>query len=429
MADSHSSVLIVDDEKINVALFSAQLKSAAYATSFASNGEEALAMAEQLRPDLILLDVMMPGMSGFEVASRLKANQSTRNIPIIMITALDDHASRLKGLECGAEEFLTKPVLGAELLLRVRNLLKLKKYQDLLASQSNQLEEQVAEGNILLSETQEKLVQSEKLASIGQLAAGVAHEINNPIGFVKSNIGSLKEYITNFLQIIEQYEALESMLPANLEPIQKLRELKQSIDFEFISEDVLLLIAQSQDGISRVAKIIQDLKDFARTDKNPSWISADLHACVDSALNIATNEIKYKADVVREYASLPEIECLPAQLGQVFLNILVNAAQAMPNDGERGTITIRSGNSQTEHVWVEISDTGCGIDSAQIKRIFEPFYTTKPVGVGTGLGLSISYGIIKRHGGHIGVTSTIGMGTTFRLELPVHQPAIDSAPC
>jgi len=427
LADSNCSILIVDDEKINVTLFSAQLNSANYTTLTASSGQEALQLAREKHPDLILLDVMMPHMDGFEVASRLKNNDATKNIPIVMITALDDRESKLKGLECGAEEFLSKPVLKAELLLRVRNLLKLKKYHDLLAKQSNQLEEQVAEGHLRLSEAQEKLIQSEKLASIGQLAAGVAHEINNPIGFVKSNMGSLKAYINDFLEILDQYEALEAMLPANADSIRKLRELKTSIDLAFIRDDIQHLIAQSQDGIARVAKIIQDLKDFARSDNNPSWVKADIHACLDSALNIAANEIKYKADVIREYGSLPEIECLPAQMGQVFLNILVNAAQAMPSDGTRGTITVRSGCTDNEQVLIEISDTGCGMDAVQIKRIFEPFYTTKPVGLGTGLGLSISYGIIQRHGGHIEVTSTIGQGTTFRIELPVHQAAAENA--
>jgi signal transduction histidine kinase len=426
LADTNCSILIVDDEKINVTLFSAQLNGANYATLTANSGQEALQLARERHPDLILLDVMMPHMDGFEVASRLKSNEATRNIPIIMVTALDDHESMLRGLECGAEEFLTKPVLSAELLLRVRNLLKLKKYQDLLANQSNQLEEQVAEGNLRLNEAQEKLVQSEKLASIGQLAAGVAHEINNPIGFVKSNMGSLKAYIDDFLAILDQYEALEAMLPANADGVHKLRELKTSLDIAFIRDDIQNLIAQSQDGIARVAKIIQDLKDFARSDNSTSWVKADLHACLDSALNIAANEIKYKADVHREYGALPEIECLPAQMGQVFLNILVNAAQAMPGDLGRGTITVRSGCADDDHVRIEISDTGCGMDAAQIKRIFEPFYTTKPVGLGTGLGLSISYGIIQRHSGHIEATSAIGQGTTFRIVLPVHQAATEN---
>jgi len=421
LGNSKCSILVVDDERINVALFTAQLKSESYITLSASSGEEALKIAEREHPDLILLDVMMPGMSGFEVAERLKSNGSTKNIPIIMITALDDRQTMIKGLQCGVEEFLTKPVLSVELLLRVRNLLKLKKYQDLLAAHSIQLEEQVAEGNLRLSEAQEKLIQSEKLASIGQLAAGVAHEINNPIGFVKSNFSSLKTYVADILDILQQYEAAEPLLPADSPAVQKLKVLKASADLPFISEDIQQLIAQSQDGIARVAKIIQDLKDFARSDSNPTWVTADVLGCLDSALNIATNEIKYKASVVREYGSLPEIECLPAQLGQVFLNILVNAAQAIDPQSGLGKIVIRSGQQDDEHIWVEISDTGCGMSDAQLKRIFDPFYTTKAVGVGTGLGLSISYGIIQRHGGNIRATSTPGEGTTFRIELPVRQ--------
>lgn len=421
MRTTNCSILIVDDQRVNVALFTAQLQADSYQTLAASSGPEALKIAAEQLPDLILLDVMMPGMTGFEVARQLKSNAATKNTPIIMITALDDNESRLKALECGAEEFLTKPVMTAELLMRVRNLLKLKKYQDFLTAQSNDLEEQVADGNLRLSEAQEKLIQAEKLASIGELAAGVAHEINNPIGFVKSNFGSLKAYIGDFLEVMSLYEAVEPLLPADNADVKKLIAFKSSADLAFVQTDILNLISQSQDGINRVAKIIQDLKDFARNDSDPVWAPASIHACLDSALNIATNEIKYKADVVKEYGTLPEIECLPAQLSQVFLNILVNAAQAMGEDGRRGTITVRSGLVGDDRIWVEIADTGCGMTPAQSKRIFEPFFTTKPVGLGTGLGLSISYGIIQRHNGHIDASSSPHQGTTFRIELPIRQ--------
>ncbi len=421
MADSNCSILIVDDEPINVALFSAQLKSASYSTICANSGEQALCMIEESRPDLILLDVMMPGMSGFEVAAELKSRSSTRNIPIIVITALDDRASRLRALESGAEEFLTKPVLKAELLMRVRNLLKLKKYQDFLAEQSNRLEEQIEVGNLRLSETMEKLVQSEKLASIGQLAAGVAHEINNPIGFVKSNMGSLEAYVADLRGALDLYEAVESLLPSDAEAVLRLREFKTRTDLAFIRDDIQHLISESQEGIARVAKIIQDLKAFARSDSNSTWVQINLHDCLDSALTIANNEIKYRADIVKEYGTLPDIEGLPTQLGQVFLNLLVNAAQAIGDHAERGTITLRSGCKGPHHVWVEIDDTGCGMTSAQQKRIFEPFFTTKPVGLGTGLGLSISYGIVQRHGGDIVVNSSPGQGSSFRIELPIYH--------
>lgn len=385
-------------------------------------------LAKEMHPDIILLDVMMPGMSGFEVARQLKGFSGTRNIPIIMVTALSDSESRLKALECGAEEFLTKPVLSVELLFRIRNLLKLKKYQDFLAAHSDQLEEQVAEGHIRLNEAQAKLVESEKLASIGQLAAGVAHEINNPIGFVKSNFGSLKAYVGDVLEVLNKYEAVEPLLPPDDETVKCLRAFKVSIDLDFLRADIQDLIDQSQDGIDRVAKIIHDLKSFARHDDQPVWVATNLHACLDSALNVVSNEIKYRADVVKEYGDIPDVECLPAQLGQVVLNLLVNAAQAIGDGPSRGTITVRSGCVRDQEVWVEICDTGCGMAPEQIRRIFEPFYTTKPVGVGTGLGLSISYGIVQRHGGRIEVDSTPGKGSCFRVTLPVRQCASEAEP-
>lgn len=426
LSDAAGSILIVDDEQINVALFSAQLKDVFSSILTASSGEEALRVIETQQPDIILLDVMMPGMSGFEVATKLKADSRTRHIPIIIVTALTDSASCLKALECGAEEFLTKPVQRAELLMRARNLLKLKKYQDFLARHGADLEEQLAVGSLQLSQAQEKLVQSDKLASIGQLAAGVAHEINNPIGFVKSNVGSLKVYIDDILEVLRCYEAIEPLLPADADPVRQLQQAKAAADLAFVRDDIQHLIAQSQEGIARVAKIIQDLKNFARSDTNPAWVSADLRGCLDSALNIATNEIKYRADVVREYGELPEIECIPSQLAQVFLNILVNAAQAVGDTGKRGTITVRSGCNAADKVWIEVQDTGCGMTAEQARRVFEPFYTTKPVGVGTGLGLSISYGIVATHGGSIEVASEPGQGTRFRVTLPVRQ-SVDPA--
>lgn len=426
MPDASGTILIVDDEKINRALFAAQLARASYRTLVAENGEAGIRLAGDMLPDVILLDVMMPGMSGYEVARRLKGDDATRNIPIIMVTALDDQESRLTALRSGAEEFLTKPVMEAELLTRVRNLLKLKKYQDSLATERQNLEEQVAAGKLQLDQAQEKLLQSEKLASIGQLAAGVAHEINNPVGFVKSNFSTLQRYAIVLLDLVSRYEAVEPLLPAEAPAVRELLGAKTEADLDFIRQDILQLIAQSQDGIGRVEKIVRDLKNFARSDASPAWVMADLNACIESALSIVTNEIKYKADVVRELGELPEIECSPSQLAQVFLNLLVNAAQAIREAGPRGVITLRSGAEGDDRVWVEMVDTGCGMTEAQMKRIFEPFYTTKPVGLGTGLGLSISYGIIEAHAGRIEVSSSLGEGSTFRLTLPVRQKHKDA---
>jgi two-component system NtrC family sensor kinase len=426
MSDTIATILVVDDEASNRQVIVAQLKNEGYAMMTASSGEEALALVDQQLPDLILLDAMMPGISGFDVTEILKGEERTANIPIIMLTALGDSDSRLAALTHGAEEFLTKPVARAELVMRIRNLLKLKKYQDSLSIYSNFLEGRVADrttelesATLQLNEAHTQLLQSEKLAALGQLAAGVAHEINNPIAYVNSNLGTLKGYVKDMIKILGAYEAANQALPHQPEAQARLRQLKSELELGFLCEDAPQLIDESLEGVFRVRRIVQDLKSFAHADTTPEWVPADVHECLDSALNIANNEIKYKATVVRDYGALPEIECLPAQLNQVFLNLLVNAAQAMPESAS-GTITIRTTSDDAE-IRVEIADTGGGITPENLKHIFDPFFTTKPIGTGTGLGLSLSYGIIKKHHGRIDVRSEVGRGTTFSLILPIHR--------
>jgi two-component system, NtrC family, sensor kinase len=280
------------------------------------------------------------------------------------------------------------------------------------------MNETVIAVNSRLEEAQHQLLQSEKMASIGQLAAGVAHEINNPIGFVHSNLGSLDRYVKDMFSLFSIYENAEASLdPKVLAPIQA---RKEEIDLKFVREDVFTLISESRDGITRVKKIVQDLKDFSHIGSTDEWQLVDLHAGIDSTLNIVQNEIKYKAEVIKDYAKLPQVECLPSQLNQVFMNMLINAAQAI---SERGVIAIRSG-IEADRVWLEFSDTGKGIAAENLNRIFDPFFTTKPVGKGTGLGLSLSYGIIQKHAGKIDVRSEVGVGTTFRITLPVRRTAV-----
>ncbi len=271
--------------------------------------------------------------------------------------------------------------------------------------------------NRKLEEAHNQLLQSEKMASIGQLAAGVAHEINNPIGYVYSNLGTLEKYVQDTFGMLDLYEQAEGSI-ADAEVLARLQEAKKKLDIAFLKEDLRALMDESKDGITRVKKIVQNLKDFSHVDTSDEWHFSDLHNGIDSTLNIVNNEIKYRADVVREYGDIPEVECLSSQLNQVFMNLLVNAAHAIE---ERGTITIRTGQ-QGDEVWVEIADTGKGIAPEHMKKIFDPFFTTKPIGKGTGLGLSLSYGILQKHHGRIEVQSKVGKGTTFRVWLPIKQP-------
>lgn len=270
-----------------------------------------------------------------------------------------------------------------------------------------------------LKNAQGQLLQSEKMASIGQLAAGVAHEINNPVGYVSSNLGTLKTYVADLINVVGAYERVELQAADQSALFSEVRGLKQQLDLEYLRQDTLNLVKESMEGLVRVKKIVQDLKDFSHID-NAEWQWADLHKGIDSTLNITSNELKYKAKIVKEYGEIPEIECLASQVNQVFMNLLVNAAQAIET---RGVITIRSG-AENDWVWVEIADTGKGIAQENLQRIFDPFFTTKPVGKGTGLGLSLSYSIVQKHHGRIEVHSEAGKGTAFKVWLPVHRPAM-----
>lgn len=283
-----------------------------------------------------------------------------------------------------------------------------------LTQASAALQREIDERKLLESQ----LVQSEKLASLGQLAAGIAHEVNNPIGFVSSNLGALGTYFARLQDMLKAYRDAEPAIgPATLQA--SLVKLRSEMELAYILDDIPLLISESKDGISRVGQIVRDLKDFSRVDSSQDWQWANLHQGIDSTLNIAASELKYKADLVKQYGVLPEVECLPSQINQVIMNLVVNAAHAMGT--ERGTITVRTGCANDDKVWIEVADNGCGIPAQSLQKIFDPFYTTKPVGQGTGLGLSLSYGIIKRHCGEIHVHSEVGVGTTFRVELPVRQ--------
>ena len=283
---------------------------------------------------------------------------------------------------------------------------------------------ELTELNARLSTVQQQLIQADKLASIGQLAAGVAHEINNPIGYIFSNFGTLESYLVGLMDMLTAYEQAEPLVsdPAVRDDLAALR---QRIELDYLKEDIPVMMRESLEGIVRVRKIVQDLKDFSRVENYLEWQWTNLHQGIDSTLNIVNNEVKYKADVIREYGDLPDVECLPSQINQVIMNLVINAAHAI--GPVRGTITIRTGtganaNADADTVWIEVADSGCGISAENQARIFDPFFTTKPIGKGTGLGLSLAYGIISKHNGQIQVDSTVGVGTRFRIILPLRQP-------
>ena len=275
-----------------------------------------------------------------------------------------------------------------------------------------------------LEQAQQQLLQSEKMAAVGQLAAGVAHEINNPVGFVNANLGTLATYTHLLIELADaQAAALKAVSPlAPTHPAaERLSAAEAAADLDYLRQDLPDLLKESADGLQRVKRIVNDLREFSHVGA-AEWQPADLNHGLESTLNVVWNDLKFKANITRNLATLPPVMCLASQINQVFMNLLVNAGQAIR---EHGDIHLASGTFEHDGaawVWIEVSDSGCGMSAEVQKRIFEPFFTTKPVGTGTGLGLSVSWEIVQRHGGNLSVRSAEGQGTTFRCELPCQPP-------
>ncbi|MBI4691598.1 MAG: response regulator [Nitrospirae bacterium] len=278
---------------------------------------------------------------------------------------------------------------------------------------------EVEEAYEKLKKSQAQILQHEKMASIGQLAAGIAHEINNPVGFITSNLNTFQKYLNKLTEFIKIQSAavkgLSEIKQGNTdEMVRRVMEFKNSSKIDYILEDTANLIRESLDGTDRVKSIVQDLKSFSHINEDELKL-ADINSGINSTINIVWNELKYKATLKKEYGDIPMTKCNIGQLNQVFMNIMVNAAHAIEKNGE---ITIKTW-SDGNYINISIKDTGCGIPKETIPKIFEPFVTTKEIGKGTGLGLSIAYDIVKRHNGIIDVESEVGKGTTFTVRIPI----------
>jgi signal transduction histidine kinase len=417
--------LVVDDEIHNCKLLELLLRTDGYQTRSAANGEDALASVAAAPPDLILLDVMMPGMDGYLVARRIKANAATANIPIIMVTAQIDRAARLAGLDAGVEEFLTKPVDRAALGLGVRNLLRLKASGDLLQDHNAVLEQQVLARTASLEQANEQLRTeirlrqaieidlriAQKLEAVGRLAAGIAHEINTPIQYIGDSVHYLDSAFGDLLKIVDPKDGVQT-------PIA-------DTDLDFLREEVPRSVGRIVEGTRLVATIVRAMKEFAHPGASEK-AAADLNRALETTSMIARNEYKYVATVNLKLGCIPDVLCHLGELSQVFLNLIVNAAHALADAGrsaETGRITIRT---QLVDGWVEIEveDNGCGIPEENLGKIYDPFFTTKEVGRGSGQGLAIARTIvIDKHQGDISVVSTLNSGTCFTVRLPVGNAA------
>ncbi|WP_428556960.1 ATP-binding protein [Pseudomonas edaphica] len=399
----------------------------------AYGGEEGLgllttAMAEQRPYALAFVDMRMP--QGWDGAKTIEALWKVDpDLQVVVCTAYSDYSWEDLLFRLHAHDrllILKKPFDNIEVQQMANTLANKWDMARRAAMQTSHLEQLVEQRTQALQleiderkHLESQLVQSEKLASLGQLAAGVAHEINNPVGFISSNLSTLDGYFNQLQQMLEAYRHSEEIIASQPQRDQ-LKALRTTLELDFLKEDIPILIRESKDGIGRVVQIVKDLKNFSRVDNDQTWQFTNLQQGIDSTLNIVASELKYRADVVKHYMPLPDIECLASQLNQVVMNLVINAAQAM--GPERGTITISNG-VEGENIWLEVADDGCGIAPETVQKIFDPFFTTKPVGEGTGLGLSLSYGIVKKHQGSISVSSELGKGTTFRVVLPIRQTA------
>lgn len=430
----------VELDEMEAALFGNEVKSARalFELDSAYGGQEGLgkliqALQENRPYALAFVDMRMPeGWDGAQTIEHLW--QQDPQLQVVVCTAYSDYSwdELLERLHAHDRLLiLKKPFDNIEVQQMANTLLTKWEMTERASIQMSHLEHLVDQRTAQFKQASEalqreiderkqlesQLVQSEKLASLGQLAAGVAHEINNPIGFISSNLGTLDGYFKKLQDMLDAYREAENAIGSN-EVIEQLGQVRERVELDFLREDIPLLIKESKEGIGRVGQIVKDLKEFSRVDSNQEWQWTNLQQGIESTLNIVANELKYKADVVKEFQKLPDIECLPSQINQVIMNLIVNASQAI--GPERGTITLRTG-LEGETVSIEIVDTGIGIEPDNLQKIFDPFYTTKPVGQGTGLGLSLSYGIVKKHRGDISVRSEVGVGSTFRVELPVRQ--------
>lgn len=426
---SKTEILVVDDLPDNLRLVSNLLVEQGYVVRKATNGTMALRSAQAEPPDMILLDINMPDLDGYEVCRQLKTFDNTRAIPVIFLSALDDALDKVKAFKVGGVDYITKPFQVEEMLIRIQTQLTVQRFTQTLEQQVEQRTTELSQALYHLKETQLQLVQHEKMSALGNLVAGIAHEINNPVGFIAGNLQPAIDYIKDLFRLIDFYQ---TKIP-NLE--SDIADEIADIDLDYLREDLPKLIHSMKLGVQRIRHISTSLRTFSRADQDYK-VLFNIHEGIDSTIMILKHRLKASDDrpeieIVKDYANLPQIECFPGQLNQVFMNILANAIDALEdsNIGRSFTdielkpnrITVKTElSNDSQFVRIRIQDNGIGMRDDVKQKIFEHLFTTKGVGKGTGLGLAIAHQIVvEKHDGAIAVNSTLGEGTEFVITLPV----------
>ncbi|MDY7022842.1 MAG: response regulator [Cyanobacteriota bacterium] len=424
----NEEILVVDDGVENLEVISHILEESGYEVATALNGDRALQIVSHHPPDLILLDIKMPGIDGFETCQKLKLNPDYSGIPVIFMTAFNETKSKIKGFELGAVDYITKPFQEQELLARIKTHLQLRQCSQNLerkiADRTHKL--QIALDQI--NQFQLQLVQSEKMSTLGNLVAGVAHEINNPAGFLSSNLKPAENHVEDLLSLIDFLLTKCSQNDPEIQ--QKIEEY----DLDFIREDLPKLLKSMNIGVERICHLSHSLRNFSRQDRE-SKIDFNIHDGIDSTLLILKHRTqktpkRSAIHITRHYGDIPLVKCFMGQLNQVFMNILANAIEAFDEDeinqnssqreDQNHQITIHTTVVPNHQVEIKIEDNGCGMKAETKKQIFDQGFTTKPIGKGTGLGMAIAYQIItEKHGGTITCDSQENQGTTFTIRLPI----------
>ncbi|MBD1846731.1 response regulator [Cyanobacteria bacterium FACHB-63] len=424
---SSQAILIVDDNPTNLQVLSEALTISGFQVAVATSGERAIKQARYRLPELILMDVMMPEMDGFEACRHLKGDSLTQQVPLIFMTALSDTESKVKGFSLGAVDYITKPFHQEEVIARVRTHLQLRNFARTLQIQNDRLKQEIEhreKAERELRQTQSQLIQSEKMSSLGQLVAGIAHEINNPINFIHGNLSHAETYARGLLQLINAYQ-LE--YPTLNEHLQKIVE---EIDLDFLVDDFPKILQSMQTGVNRISEVVTSLRTFSRLDE-AEVKAANLHEGIDSTLMLLRHRLEATSnypeiEIIKQYGELPLIECYAGQLNQVFMHLLSNAIDALElrcveHLNWTPKIWVQTQLLNAESVEIRITDNGIGIPEAIRDQIFNPFFTTKIIGKGTGMGLALSYQIITQtHHGQLNCCFSPET-TQFIIQIPVCQ--------